>query len=122
MATYQSFIDLADKMIRAKGASATLTRPGDTGFDPVTQTATPDPDAATVRAVGFPPSRQAEHHIGSLVGRTVMEFYIALKSQTIVPSPGDLLRWAGVEYRVIWSQTYDPAGDGAIFTLAYGER
>lgn len=122
MVKFQGFINLADRLIRAKGAAVTLTRSAQSGDDPVAQTATVADTAYTFRGVGFPAGNGAEKRIGSLVGRNVMEFYLAQKDQTIEPAPGDALAFGSNTWRIVWSKTYDPAADGSIFTLAYAER
>lgn len=122
MATYQSFIDLADRLIRAKGAAITLTRVAASGNDPVAQTATYTPATHTFRGVGLPAGKSAEFRVGSLVNRNVYEFYLAQKSQTVEPQPGDVLAFKGANWTILAATTYDPAADGSIFTKAYAER
>ena len=41
----------------------------------------------------------------------------------IQPSQGDeVLRPDGQVWKLIWSKTYDPAADGSVLTMAYGEQ
>lgn len=122
MATFANFIKLADKLIRKNGSALVLTRKTDGSLDPVTQVASTSTAEHTFRGVGFPPGRSAEFRIGSLQNRNIQEFYIAAKDQTVTPAPGDTFTYGGAIWTVIWAQTYDPAADGAIFTLAYAER
>lgn len=123
MATYDSAINAADGLIRRKGRAVTLTRTTAGTFNPVTQAET---GAVTTthafRAVGLPPGKSAEFRVGSLVGRNVVELHMAQKGQTVRPSPGDAVTWDAASWTIFWSRTYDPAGDGAIYTLAYAER
>lgn len=122
MGKYDGLSRTALNLIKAKGAATTLTRRTAAGFDPVTQIeTTPSETTATFQAVGLPPARDAEKLIGSLEGRKLQLFYLAMFGQTLTPSEGDELAWGGVPYTLIWKQTYNPAADGAILTVAYGE-
>lgn len=122
MAKYNAQIAMAAALITKKGKSITILRPGRTLTDPVTQAATlADPTAYVANAVGLPPGRSAEFKIGSLANRRVIQFYIALRGLAITPQPGDEIAWGGNTYKVIWVETYDPADDGAIISIAYGE-
>jgi hypothetical protein len=122
MATFDDFIETADELIRENGAAVTLTRPGAGAYDPLLEIEGTADTTATVRAVGLPPGRSAAFVLGSLIGRKILQFYIAQKDQTLVAKQGDLITWVGgVIYKILWTTTYDPAGDGAIMTIAYGE-
>ena len=122
MSKYDGLINTALSMISRKGALARLTHVEDATFDPVTQNTTSQTRTYDVQAVGLPPTKGAEYRVGSLLMRNVLEFQIAQKGLSIVPKPGDKIRWAGQEWRIIWATTYDPAADGSIMTTAYGER
>jgi hypothetical protein len=68
------------------------------------------------------PSQQARHAVGNLEGRNVMEIYFALLGQPTQPQPGDTVVLGGATYKIFHTQTYDPALDGPIMTVAYAER
>lgn len=121
MAIYASLIESALRLISAKGSDLPLQRITESAFDPVTQVRTTATASYVFRAVGLPPGKSAEFRIGSLERRSVIEFHIAQKSQTVRPEPGDVVTWAGASWTIFWSATYDPAADGAIYTLAYAE-
>lgn len=132
MSKYTPQINTADRLIRAKGAAVYITRPTESGFDPITQAATQAPAVTTFRGVLFPPGKSAERHIGSLINRNLTEVYLAQKGQSVTPVPGDNLNvggtlangvvTGGTDWRLIWTYTLDPAADGAIFTHAFAER
>jgi hypothetical protein len=123
MAKYDGAISTALALIQRKGTSVTVTRHTDGGFDPVTQAETaPSDQSETFQCVGLPPGRAAEYRVGSLAGKNAIELYFAQKDRTMRPSPGDRISFQGATWTIFWSQTYDPAGDGAILTIAYAER
>lgn len=122
MAKYDAFTALAARLISSKGAQTVITRTTRTMRDPVTQTGGGAATlTATIKAVGLPAGKSAEFAVGTLEKRNVMEFYIAHDSN-ITPQPGDEMPWGDHTWKLIWTATYDPAADGAIFTKAYGER
>ena len=132
-------------LISAKGGQMRLRRVTTT-LDPVTQAATETTDASVFRAVGLPPGKSAEYHLGSLQGRNIIELHIAQLGQApeanlyaalgyvdadyiadiigvdLVPQPGDIVTWTGADWRVIWVNALNPAGDLAVYTKAYAER
>lgn len=122
MGKYAGLAQTALSMITAKGAAATLKRRTEASFDPITQIATtPAETTATARVVGLPPARDAEKLLGSLENRKLLLFYIAMQGLAFAPAIGDELIWGGATYALVWKQTYDPAADGPILTVAYGE-
>lgn len=121
-ATYAGPQNTVALLIGQKGALATLTRKVPGTFDPVTQVDTgATTTTETFNVVALPPGPDARFRVGSLENRNALEFYFSLKGRTLIPQPGDVVRWDGRDYALFWSQTYDPAGDGPIMTLAYGE-
>lgn len=121
MSTYAPQIASAFALINAKGADLPLRRTTTT-LDPVSQAATETVQTATFRAVGLPAGKSAEFVLGSLQRRNVIQLYVALKDQALIPQPGDVVTWGGNDWPLIWCTTYDPAADGAILTIAYAER
>lgn len=121
MATYAGQINSVHAIISAKGREVTLRRSTVTLTDPVTQAQTATVQTWPFKAVALPPGKSAEFRIGSLQGRRLLEFHFAQKAQQTTPQPGDVVLWGGQEWVIFWSTTYDPAGDGAIYTLAYAE-
>jgi hypothetical protein len=121
VASYGALIDAAHRLIAVKGAALPLQRTTGVSYDPVTQARVTVTASYTFRAVGLPPGKSAEFRIGSLERRDLIELHIAQRSQTIRPEPGDIVTWGGKQWTIFWSTTYDPAADGAIYTLAYAE-
>lgn len=121
MSTYAALTDAALRLIQAKGAPLPLQRTATATFDPVTQARTTTTASYSFRAVGLPPGRSAEFRVGTLERRDLIELHIAQKSQIVRPEPGDVVTWGGKSWTIIWAATYDPAADGAIYTLAYAE-
>lgn len=123
MAKYDRQAASALALIKRKGTLVTISRAVDDVVDPVTQDRTPGtPITGQFYVVGLPPGKSAEFVLGSLVNRNVIQLYIARFGSTMTPSPGDTFEWAGVEYALLPPVThYDPAGDGAVLTVGYGE-
>lgn len=123
MAKFLSAQKTAAALIAKFGGKVSLVRRVEGTFDPVTQQATGGgPQTFNFIAVITPPSQQARYTVGTLEGRNAVECYFSLKGQPIQPQPGDVVSVSGVDHRIFWAQTYDPAMDGPIFTLAYAER
>jgi hypothetical protein len=108
-------------LIQKNGTKGTLARRNASSFNPVTQVETATTDTEEFDVVVLPPSQQAKFKVGSLEGRNAVEVYLAQKGRTMTPQPGDVLTVGGKAYTLFWAQTYDPALDGPIFTLAYAE-
>lgn len=123
MAKFLSAQQTAAALISKFGSAVTLRRTLPGAFDPVTQSEIGETIASEqFTAVAVPPSQQAKYTVGTLEGRDALEVYFALKGRSMRPQPGDDVIMGGTTYRVFWAQTYDPALDGAIFTLGYVER
>lgn len=123
MGTYDAQAKGALALITRKGTGVTLKRRSAASIDPVTQAQTGASVAEhAFKAVALPPGRSAEMRIGSLVGRNILQFHMAQHGQSVVPQPGDLIAFKGLDWTVIWATTYDPAGDGAILSICYVER
>jgi hypothetical protein len=119
---YDALASTALALIEKKGAPLVLTRKGVTAFDPITQIETSTNTPHTVKAVVLPPGKGAEYRVGSLAGKNAIEITMAQKGLSIRPQPGDLVQWQGAAWTIFWATTYDPAADGAIYSLAYAER
>ncbi|CAB4122340.1 hypothetical protein UFOVP32_9 [uncultured Caudovirales phage] len=122
MGKFLSAQQTAAAIIAKSGSRVTLKRTGSSGFDPVTQQETSVIQTFEFLVAVAPPSQQAQYTVGTLEGRNALEMYFALKGQTTNPQPGDVVVIKGEDYKVFWAQTYDPALDGPILTLAYAER
>jgi hypothetical protein len=122
MARFLSMQQTAAALIAKNGSLVTLTRQGAGTFNPVTQADTATTETLQFLAVIIPPSQQARYTVGTLEGRDAVECYFALKGKTTTPQIGDVITVGSSKYRIFWTQTYDPALDGPIFTLAYAER
>ncbi len=121
MAKFLNAQGTALALIQKNGSKGTLSRRVATAFDPVTQAETASDTTEEFDVVVLPPSQQAKFKVGSLEGRNAVEVYLAQKGRTMIPKPGDKLTVGGIAYTLFWAQTYDPALDGPIFTLAYAE-
>lgn len=121
--SYAAQTALAKRLIGQKGRQLTVTRPNQGAFDEIAGTrAAGGAKTGIFKCVGFPPGKSAEREIGTLVNRKLQEFYLAWVSGTVTDlEPGDIIPWKGVDWPVIWSATYDPDGNGVIFTKAYAE-
>lgn len=122
MPKYASAASTANTLTASFGSAVTFKRTTKGTFNPVTQT---DTGASTstfsMTAVGIAPGRSAEYRIGSIVGRKLIELHCAPNLST-TPEPGDVATWAGKDWRVIWANALDPAGDGSPYVLVYAER
>lgn len=122
MGKYAAQAASALALITKKGGPVVVRRKAASTFDPVTQATTESWTSYTFQAVVMPPGRGAEFRTGSLAGKNAIELTIAQQGQTIQPGPGDRVTFKGQDWTIFWSTTYDPAGDGSIFTTAYAER
>lgn len=122
MAKYASAASTASRLTAAFGGTITFKRTLKGTFNPVTQTETGGTTLTfNMTATAIPPGRSAEYRIGSIVGRKLIEFHCAPNLST-TPEPGDVATWAGNDWRVIWANALDPAGDGSPYVLVYAER
>lgn len=123
MGKFDAMAASALRIIKRKGDEVAFSRRVDGAFDPVTQARTSTVLTGTFWCVEIPPGKSAELKIGSLVGRNVLQLYMARWGVTFEPAVGDTFRWKGFDYALIPPLThYDPAGDGAVLTVAYAER
>ena len=67
----------------------------------------------------LPPSREAQYKARTLEFSCSAEIYFALLGKPFAPGPGDTVTVNGRCYTIQHAQTYDPAGDGPILTVAY---
>lgn len=122
MPKYASAASTASSLTASFGATVTFARTVKGTFDPVTQADTASSTLTfSMTAVAIAPGRSAEYRIGSIVGRKLIELHCAPKLGA-VPDPGDVATWAGSNWRVIWANALDPAGDGSPYVLVYAER
>ena len=122
MGKYAAQAASALALIAKKGGPVVVKRKAAGAFNPVTQVVAETVTTHTFQAVVMPPGRSAEFRAGSLAGKNAIELTLAQQGQSIQPGPGDSVTWQGKDWTIFWSTTYDPAGDGAIFTTAYAER
>jgi hypothetical protein len=108
-------------MIQENGASVEVKRTTQTGFDPVSQTATKDVQTESFPAVVFPPGREASFRINTLEHQKAQEVYFAILGKSFEPGPGDTFEWQGTPYTIFWSKTYNPDGSQPVLTIAYAE-
>lgn len=121
MGKFLSFQETALALITQFGGPVTVVRSQSALFDPVTQQELANGEEDEFMAVVMPPSQQAQYKAQSLEFAISAEVYFALKDKLFVPGPGDTFRWNGRTYTIRHSQTYDPAADGPIMTVAYAE-
>lgn len=112
MATnYGDEIDSAFETIQEDGGPVVLTYGQPGTRDPVSQEAT---GAQTItvntRGVVLPPGRSRDFEPGSLVGRDVVECWVAAKGITARPTKGWRLIAGGKTRTIIWDQEYAPDG------------
>ena len=119
MGKYLSFQEVALALITKRGQQVPVTRTDASAFDPVTQSSVTSGTVETFAAVVMPPSKEAEYKARSLELSFSAEAYFALLGRSFVPGPGDTFVANGREYTIRHSQTYNPAGDGPIVTVAY---
>lgn len=121
MGKFLSFQETALSLITQFGGPVTVTRSESALFDPVSQTDMAQGQTEEFMAVVLPPSQQATYKAKTLEINISAEVYFALKGRSFAPGPGDTFVWGGQSYAISHSQTYDPAGDGPIMTVAYAE-
>lgn len=122
MGKYAGAASTALGLLSSKGANITLKRVTRGAFDPVTQTEARTEATYTFRGIVMPPSKSADFDVGTLQNRNAVQLTLAQKNMPIEPKPGDTVVWKGYNWTIFWATTYDPAGDGAIYTVAYAER
>lgn len=119
MGKFLSFQETALALISQFGGPVTVERAASALFDPIAQTDVSAGEVEEFVAVVMPPSREAEYKARTLEFSVKAEAYFALKDRKFVPGPGDVFCWRGQNYTIQHAQTYDPAGDGPIMTVAY---
>jgi hypothetical protein len=108
-------------MIARYGATATFTRTVAGTYNPVTQVeAGGEVIEFALPAIGMAPGKSAEYRIGSLERRDLVELHVA-PALGMAPQPGDTVRWAGADRKVIWVNAMNPAADGSPYALVYAE-
>ena len=122
MGKYDGSAATALKLISKKGGDITIKRESGSSYDPVTQLDSPTITSYALKGVCLPAGKSAEFRVGSLEGKSIVECYFAAKDAAITPVPGDQFSFQGFNWKIVWTTTYDPAGDGAILTQAYAER
>lgn len=121
MGKFLSFQETALVLISQFGGPVLVRREDGSLFDPIAQTDAGGGTTEEFMAVVMPPGKQAEYKAQSLEFACAAEAYFALKGKSFTPGPGDTFVWNGRTYTIRHSQTYDPAADGPIMTVAYAE-
>ena len=119
MGKFLTFQETALALISQAGGTVKVRRSQSALYDPVTQTSLESGAVEDFVAVVLPPGREAMYKARTLEFTVSAEVYFALKGKSFVPGPGDTFDWNGRSYVVQHAQTYDPAGDGPIMTVAY---
>jgi hypothetical protein len=126
MGIYDRQAATALRLIKKAGGVLTVSReaPSTGAIDPVTRRAMPaQVITRDFPCVALPPGKQQSLVPQSLREKLEIEFHIAQKgNQDFIPMETDYAVWGGTRYRIVWTTTYDPAADGAIYTLAYGAK
>lgn len=119
MTAYGDEIDSAYEMIEEDGGPIVLTFDGAATRDPVTQeeTGSAQPIIVTARGVVLPPGKSRDFEPGSLVGRDVVECWVAAKGIDTAPDKGWRLTAGGKTRTVIWQQEYAPDGTPILWKL-----
>lgn len=121
MGRFLSFQETALALITQFGGPVTVNRADGSLYDPVAQTDAGAGSSEEFMAAVLPPSKQAEYKAQTLEFAIAAEVYFALKGKSFTPGPGDSFTWNGRTYVIRHSQTYDPAAEGPIMTVAYAE-
>lgn len=111
MTIYGPQIDMAKRMIDAKGGQITLSVsiPGER--DPITQEEVGGQQfSINTRGVILPPGKSRDFEPGSLVGRNVVECWVAAKGISQTPGKGWTLSSNGKTWTIFWDQEYAPDG------------
>lgn len=119
MGKFLSFQETALALITQFGGPVTVERSASALFDPVTQQEMTNGETEEFMAVILPPSTQAQYKAQTLEFQVTAEVYFALKDKSFVPGPGDTFSANGHPYTIQHAQTFDPAGDGPMMTVAY---
>jgi hypothetical protein len=119
MGKFLSLAETAEALISQFGGEVSVKRLNSANFDPITQTEIKAGSTEIFKACVLPPSREATYKLKTLELSATAEVYFALKDRSFIPGPGDTFDWNGKSYTINHSQTYDPAADGAIFSIAY---
>jgi len=121
MGAYARQAKSATKLLKKAGTLITFTGKTTRTFNPITQALTEATTTLRMYGVGIAPGRSAEHRVGTLEGRNIIEFHLA-PNEGQTPEPGFKVNWGGADWTVIWVSVLDPAGDGAPYCSAYAER
>lgn len=122
MSGYAQVRATALALLRKKGKQVTVTRRPTLKNEITGKLTAGAPLSSKFQGVGLPPGRNAERYIGTLVGKNILQFYLARESAGgIDPYPGDQIEWGGKTYTLVWAAQYDPDDSGVLFTEAYGE-
>lgn len=119
MGKFLSFQETALALISQFGGPVEVQRSSSAFFDPVSQSEMSNGEVEQFMAVVLPPSTEAQYKAKTLEFAVTAEVYFALKDKDFVPGPGDVFHWNGQAYTIQHAQTYNPAGDGPIMTVAY---
>lgn len=119
MGKFLTYQETALALITQFGGPVSVERAASAFFDPVTQTELSNGETDDFMAVVLPPSNEAHYKAKTLEFACTAEAYFALVGRKFVPGPGDVFHWNGRSYTIQHSQTFDPAGDGPIMTVAY---
>ncbi len=121
MSRYDTLADNALALIRRMGALCAVTRTNSVLTDPVTQAKTETTNTMQFAVVGMPPGKSAEFRVGSLQGRSVIEFTAAPVDNVSVLMPGDKVSFGGQSYVVFWASHIKPDGLRTVISTAYAE-
>jgi hypothetical protein len=119
MGKFLSFQETALALITQFGGTVRVERTQNALFDPISQSEMANGEVDDFSAVVLPPSAQAQYKAKTLEFSCSAEIYFALVGKNFTPGPGDTVTAAGRKYTIQHAQTYDPAGDGPILTVAY---
>ena len=111
MTAYSDEIQTAHEMIAEAGGPITLTFDQPGTRNPVTQLESGRQTiTVNTRGVVLPPGRSRDFERGSLVGRDVVEVWVAAKGITHRPTKGWRLIAGGKTRTIFWDLEYAPDG------------
>lgn len=124
MGKYDSQAATALRILTKKGGLITIERERPASMDPVTRREVPaDATTRTFACLKLPAGSSLALVPQTLREKIEVELHLSQQGvRDFEPAPGDVAVVGAVRYRILWSRTYDPASDGAVYTLAYGAR
>jgi hypothetical protein len=120
--SYDAMAARAAALITRKGGAFVWRQTTPGTLDPITDTMTGGATTeTTIRAALLPPGTSRDFEPGALIGRNIVEAWIAA-DVALTPQPGDILVAGGHEWTALTITEYAPDGGVVIAWKAYLER